>query len=1455
MWLLFLFLFIHTASAATIVSQVQSVAVLNGVQQLMTTVTVQFGPSDEGVPFVLDVTNPQSGTTDQLDFTHEAPQYVYTHQLTGWVPRAVYPFKNMVCQYDTIPADASLLSQPSVQLSSLSGSSNATTSSSFVQRSQLAKQPRKNSHMRVMPSQFQPKKRGLTATTAKKAGTDAKGLVDRAKTYRKAISRKTSLPRNVIRDSPIMDLPEMDGVASNAAAEAPAASAASVATGVTTRQLARAQGATLVTTAVFTMGVNAACAYGGANWLAGEGAVAATFGNMMCGSGGTGSLSSAISSLNTEVGTINKTVASLQNTVNEQQLWINNETVITNQLSTAVTDIGRQLNSIFFDISQQQGQINELWQETNSFINQTQNNFKEAASEISGLAGNEQALYNYTNALYNVTQQQFAQVVSQANLLDISLMQVIMEIYANEHNTDIRRALIANHWANIVNAPTELPSCLFAQCIGSPPLTESGPLVTFENSANCPADYPTCSELEKQVPTVNILNNVASPPAPQNLQDTHNLYSSAMLSMVRLQYTDSASNTAYERQLSYDCDKQFLLNNYIPGVTFNYLLRFLGPPYNGSMYCYNPASPGTDVWSCDCVIVQTFTSCQLQSGAPSFPFGWEQAPSFEQSLQIEDYCVNGTLQNSGLVSEAYGVTAALNSDGMVFSSMTNWNTFIAALCMSSVNWAVSSNGTRVRVTSDTTGGFVDMQLDPEDLASLCVSDLAVINSLTNNTSRLVYNIYSYFAAGYVIVSSANIGFWEQQIFGTMMTGSEYDYQEFNQRPDIQQTGACTTETVIKYAGTGIPLAVPYATTLGADPVSLNPYLVTNNDAYPPYPAFTELSNQIGNTNKLPVYSVAPIAQVYNPTLSVNGGECVVVNGSCSSPMNGLNFSTALEVLLTTEWQNLLPTDTYWVGDFNQDYNIDGNQVVIDTPSNLLPLSISRASVCNSLLYMMQPRNSVYQTDVLFNIPDTDYETDINAIDWASYYQTFFEPTCATESAYAYARVVDNQGICQQRVHDNGTLSSVIPGNNAVCTLMNAFEVYVPNYVSAFMYFKPRQYSVLATFSVPQGELVQNISTSCPTSYNVTMPNGANAPLYIEFFTTSTRTQTATFTLQGFGACASVYSSYTFTYSATLPYTTNPIAACGFQYGQVYPYLSNQPCFPPPGIEMYRAYDSNNGPITPSTTVTYVDNIASTNTQTLVQLMVELSIQSSLQSILPFTALSESALVTQYQQVLQSQISAITDANFSFSTASEQNIKTTAQAAFTNSSENVQKNLVSQEQGLKSFNNLTSVINASLQGLDFLQEQSSKANEQSAKQTTNMINVVNEETAKINQDLKRTGGGGGSVCDIVFIDLFCSLYNGLTGGIAGIAGIMTSLVVVIVVVAVAICLICICVKVLPLCMKSASSSNNTRSRSGQDHETNGLQTKGRMRSAVDAFDPETSEFEALRAAVSNHFDEE
>ncbi|CAM5999792.1 unnamed protein product [Sphagnum balticum] len=514
----------------------------------------------------------------------------------------------------------------------------------------------------------------------------------------------------------------------------------------------------------------------------------------------------------------------------------------------------------------------------------------------------------------------------------------------------------------------------------------------------------------------------------------------------------------------------------------------MGPPVS-SGYCYDSNNPLSSQWNCSCVIVQQFSTCTLATNAPMFPFGWNQTRSLVGSNQIAQYCSTPVVQSS-ISNEGISLSAQISTTGAVYSVISNWYAFLQDLCQTSYQWVGWTDYRNVRISSDY--GYADLISNPNStsIPDFCDPSFENLPLLTNLNSRIAWNIYNLLVNGYQTTSAVLAAYWEAQIFGTLPTGSNTYEQPFGSRPDIIQTSDTWTLPIVKYAGTGIQLLEQVY------PV-LNPNESLVSDTYPPSPAFAPPPNP--NTNKLPVYFISPVELSYAPTITIqlNDGpayQCQVNGTLCSVPLGYQNFSSELNVQLSTDWVNLLPAERYIVGDYS--YDLGTGQTVYDVPEALLPLVYSRERQCNNLLYLFQPRTSVFTNNTLFNIPDTDFSKPISGADWSSWYQANFDATCACESALDYARTVDSQGQCE---NDSDGLFDM-------CVIMQAFRVTVPNYVTALMSFQPYSYTVQATFTVPKGNVIQYVSTSCPTGYNITKPGGTNGNTHIIFTTNQTTPQ-------------------------------------------------------------------------------------------------------------------------------------------------------------------------------------------------------------------------------------------------------------------------------------------------------------------------------------------------------------
>jgi len=1024
--------------------------------------------------------------------------------------------------------------------------------------------------------------------------------------------------------------------------------------------------------------------------------------------GGGGNYQASIDELNSRVDNLVNETDMLANQIQQQQIWENSATHNIDMLFADNNLVQSQLNNVEIALRQQALELGTLEQVTQSMQQHFTNAFSNLTQAFNAEVLQEQELYNYTVALARLTNQQIQSILVELNAIDITLSQVSMFVDAVYKKIIARRTLIVAFWNNSVNIPLPLPTCAFVQCMGFPPLANpTNANYEYANAANCPVQSADCLTNLNAVPGTNLFAS-AQTGAATDIQTLRSLPYAAQLAVVRLQYTTSGSPAlAVERQLSYVCDKIYFLNNFVPYLSMRDILRFVGPvPTNGSS-CYDSADPLAPNWNCSCVIVQQTTSCTLASGAPLFPFGWNQTRSLASSTQLSQFC-SSSLFTTPIESEFESFAVELDSAGTVFSNLSNWVGFAEGFCeTASTQWQTYPDGRNVRVASDTSGGFVDMALpvsSTSSMASDCSADFNVIQTLPNAPSNLYFQVYTYWISGYQVLGFQNQIFWESQVFGMLPTSTPPLESSFNWRPDIVPTTSEFRMNTVQYAGTGIGVTLPY-------PVP-NPSPTQASSTYPPPPGFT--SPPVPNTNKIPVYFISPVMESYAPTISIqlNGGtpsSCTpsgnLSSVQCTIPLEtGLNFSTVLSVSLTSAWQNLLPSERYIVGDYS--YNLQDEQVVFDVPESMVPLSYNIKALCNTLMYLFQARNSSFVSDTLFNIPDVDFETPISAQNWGDFFQTFYDSECACSSAVGYAKTADAQGQCVAGTNPDGSANTSVPnpGNLDMCVIMEAFKVNVPNYVSAYMTFEPYQYSVQATFQVPKGQVVQYVSTSCPSSFDILKPAGPLGNTEVVFYTNQSSPQKITIQITQFNnsfVCANA-APLTATYTNSTPAVYANIPACGVQYVNVFPYLSNAPCYPYPGLEMYAATSSSNPPVMQSSTLTYVTTVQDSAYENFINALVSFSIANSVRASLATNYnLTSEELTDQLQQINDQEQQVINGINV------------------TGVSEDLQKSTQEQTNKLMIFNN------------NITNEAIAKA-QQEAKQSATILNSLNGTIAQMNE---------------------------------------------------------------------------------------------------------------------------
>jgi len=412
------------------------------------------------------------------------------------------------------------------------------------------------------------------------------------------------------------------------------------------------------------------------------------------------------------------------------------------------------------------------------------------------------------------------------------------------------------------------------------------------------------------------------------------------------------------------------------------------------------------------------------------------------------------------------------------------------------------------------------------------------------------------------------------------------------------------------------------------------------------------------------------------------------------------------------------------------------------------------------------------------------------VEWSSLYGNRFQSDCACSSALNYARTVDANGVCIGGITSNGTASNTTanPGNLDMCVILQAYRVLVPNHVTALMQFQPNVYSVQVSFTVPKGEVIQYVSTSCPTAFHILKPNGASGNTEVVFLTNETTPQQITIQITQFNIsflCPSP-APLTLSYSATRPAIYANIPPCGVQYVNVYPYLSNAACYPYPGLEMYAASSSSTAPPVSSGTVAYVSEVIDANVEALYQLTVELSALQTQMFNIPFAATNQEQAVKMAGSVLEQQQKSLSRINSS--SISETLSKSSYQEAFSkisNGSQQISQNIAKQEELAKQANNNSAMLQMVVQQVAEATYKSNQTVEQGVKSEEYTKNFIDEQKAKIQNELSSSGGDSCSISWIPLIgDALCSLWSDITG--------VFQLVIEIVVVIIAVCLIALCI---------------------------------------------------------------
>ncbi|CAM5999791.1 unnamed protein product [Sphagnum balticum] len=403
----------------TILSEQDSIQVVNNQQFVQTTMTVTLGRDDENIPQIITISDPVTGNVYKVTINHTPPSYVYSHILQGWIPVMSQCINGQVLLMDSPPVNSSAIVNPSVVNSAAYEGPSYTQS--FVKKVDQHRHRRINPYNHVVPAAFKSKDPKAAYTTRRTASYPA-------------------APNSVSRLPTIVNA-GLKGFGAYTAGGG------------------------------FGFGVAIAFDIG-----------CAAFGNLgsftqtVCGSGGS-DLVDALNNVENQVLNLTGHVTEIDNQILAMQAWQDNEKSTTNALQQEVNVVNNRLGYLENDVINLQYQINTISQATEKITQTYSAAFAKFATGLQEIEAQEQTLYNYTNQLATVTSQQIAAISTTLNTLDVKLTRLTMIVAAIYKKLAPRRALVYGLWNNTVNLNLSLPSCVFTQCIGLPPLPLTGRLL------------------------------------------------------------------------------------------------------------------------------------------------------------------------------------------------------------------------------------------------------------------------------------------------------------------------------------------------------------------------------------------------------------------------------------------------------------------------------------------------------------------------------------------------------------------------------------------------------------------------------------------------------------------------------------------------------------------------------------------------------------------------------------------------------------------------------------------------------------------------------------------------------------------------------------------------------------------------------------------------------------------
>lgn len=561
------------------------------------------------------------------------------------------------------------------------------------------------------------------------------------------------------------------------------------------------------------------------------------------------------------------------------------------------------------------------------------------------------------------------------------------------------------------------------------------------------------------------------------------------VSTTRMEYTqdDGLHGIAVELKTEYKCDRGWLLNNTDVNSDFRTLMNNLG--HDNATHKCTESTP----WTCTCAIVVTKRSCLLNADNRLWPWHWGiHTRTIKDNPHEVTYCTGG-------ISEETTVGT--------FTNEGDWNNYITSVCMSSM--LKTGFGESVRIQSDESTTYVNLDLHDKSTQGACDPDWFTSGSHSNDSDfTLAESVFRMWQHSYQAKALKILGDEESDMFGVMPS-----HASVTERPARRYPGAFPT------------------------------FQCFEGDA-------TVITKHPTN-GKLPVYVMVPLDTTNKMDISINNGATVSTNGSFHGPwVTGGNFTLTSAITVDETVSTSLSGTFVTVGDFLNDsyYREYGEwaSYTFDVPQSSLPLTRTRSTLCNTVMYMMQNEAQGNRT----------MSSPFNASAWEFFSGEYFKPECASDSPHLYMRTIDQRNgryQCGPSIDPDyvgwRTVSDRFQdANHLWCDVLDSYDARREGDIFEF---RPTKWTMRATFHAPAGTWVQEVQTSCPDNYTSTV-SVATGTTSVVLYKKSTHTMQVKVCLSSDAqpGC-SIAGSGTYQYSESMPAVIPTVAVQSNMYMQAF----------------------------------------------------------------------------------------------------------------------------------------------------------------------------------------------------------------------------------------------------------------------------------------------------------------